>query len=259
MPKNNHPQTAVVIPFHDPDGMMFPHLVKITPILKSTFGVAYLSIPSTTLANFPEHVSWLKDDDFFQLIFIQDGAAVGKHFKELFQFAAHTTAPQTVLHLCFIDRLAFAMQTEYRDQFILDMTSLPQDTLPCIFQRSPKAWTTHPRNYYEVEKFITTIGELTLQKSLDFAWCHLVITASHLAAILPSIQGDNLNMMAEIVLQIQDEITSQDVDWLAWEDPFLLSRNESELKSEREQDVRETHKRLSYALPMIQKILDFRK
>jgi hypothetical protein len=42
------------------------------------------------------------------------------------------------------------------------------------------------------------------------------------------------------------------VDWLAWEDPFILQRDAAELKREREQSLDETNKRLKYVLPMLE-------
>ncbi len=42
------------------------------------------------------------------------------------------------------------------------------------------------------------------------------------------------------------------MDWLAWEDPFVLGREAAELKRERENSRAETYKRLSYAVPMIE-------
>ena len=59
-------------------------------------------------------------------------------------------------------------------------------------------------------------------------------------------------MVAEMIFYMQDEIKTRDVDWLAWEDPFLLSRDSAELKHERENSLDETNKRLRYVLPMIE-------
>jgi len=42
------------------------------------------------------------------------------------------------------------------------------------------------------------------------------------------------------------------VDWLAWEDPFILERDADKLKQEREHSLVETQKRLKYVLPMIE-------
>jgi hypothetical protein len=59
-------------------------------------------------------------------------------------------------------------------------------------------------------------------------------------------------MVAEMIFYLQDDIHTRDVDWLAWEDPFILSREAAELKCERENSLEETQKRLSYVLPMLE-------
>src|SRR6185369_12610676 len=115
---------------------------------------------------------------------------------------------------------------------------------PLIFQRSEAAWETHPRNYRELEQIVTRVGELLFNRSLDFAWCHLVVQAAQLQAILPHIKNHDLSMVAEMVLLLKDEIQTQSVDWLAWEDPFICDRDPRQLKQEREQSSAETQKRL---------------
>ena len=42
------------------------------------------------------------------------------------------------------------------------------------------------------------------------------------------------------------------VDWLSWEDPFILSFDPDRLKLEREQSVAETKKRLSHVTSILQ-------
>jgi len=51
---------------------------------------------------------------------------------------------------------------------------------------------------------------------------------------------------------MQSDIKTCAVDWLSWEDPFILSRDAVELKCERENSLAETNKRLRYVLPMIE-------
>jgi hypothetical protein len=58
-----------------------------------------------------------------------------------------------------------------------------------------------------------------------------------------------------MIFYLQDDIQTRDVDWLAWEDPMILSRDAAELKHERENSPEETQKRLSYALPMIETLI----
>ena len=70
--------------------------------------------------------------------------------------------------------------------------------------------------------------------------------------ILPRIKNRDLSMVAEIVLLLRDAIKTEDVDWLAWEDPFILERDALELKAERESSSAEIKRRLGYVLPMLQ-------
>jgi hypothetical protein len=64
-----------------------------------------------------------------------------------------------------------------------------------------------------------------------------------------------LSMVAEMIFYLQDDLHTRDVDWLAWEDPFILSRDAAELKREREKSLEETQKRLSYVLPMLETLI----
>lgn len=249
---------AIVFPFHDTEGVMFPHLKTITPLLKQTFSEAFLSITAITAASSPEHIEFLEKDPFFNCYLLKHDLPVGKQFKSLYEFAAESCSIERILHICFIDRLAFALQTNHGKQFVKDVTSLTMESTPVIFQRSEKAWESHPRNYYEVEKFVTTIGELVLGQKLDFAWCHLAICSTHLAEILPDVQGDDMSMMADIILLVRKKTRTQDVDWLEWEDPFFSSVGGKELKQIREKSIQETQKRLSYTMPMVDKILNHR-
>jgi hypothetical protein len=69
---------------------------------------------------------------------------------------------------------------------------------------------------------------------------------------MPLVKNPDLSMVAEMIFHLQDGIHTRDVDWLAWEDPLILSRDPSELKHERENSLAETQKRLKYVVPMIE-------
>ena len=77
-------------------------------------------------------------------------------------------------------------------------------------------------------------------------------TAGALREIMPLVKNPDLSMVAEMIFYLQENIQTRDVDWLAWEDPFILSRDPVELKNEREKSMEETRKRLSYTVPMIE-------
>jgi hypothetical protein len=244
-------QPALVFPFNDPDGGMFQHLQSILPDLKRHFEHAYLCPPRSTL-KWVEHIRQLQADDFFTIFPVDVELQIGEHFAYLYQRAAAMAHPDQPLHLCFLDRLAFALEGPYRNLFLADVDSLVVSDLPLIFQRSETAWETHPQNYREIEGIVTTAGRNLFGKELDYAWCHIVVRAGQLREIMPLVKNPDLSMVAEIIFYLQDEIHTRDVDWLAWEDPFILSRAADELKHEREKSLEETQKRLSYALPMIE-------
>jgi hypothetical protein len=250
-------QPAIVFPFHDPDGFMFPHLQVITPVLKQNFSDAYLVVTATTRESCPQNIGWLAENSFYSLFLLQDDLPVGDQFTHLYRQVALDALPEKQLHLCFLDRLTFAIRTEHCPQFFADVQASAGEAFPLIFQRSNKAWKTHPQNYFKIENFITILGKILFGKTLDFAWCHLVIRTGLLREIMPLVKNSDMSVLAEMILQIQDKVKTKDVDWLAWEDPFLLSRDPVELRSERENSSAETHKRLAYAMPMIEALSQY--
>ena len=161
---------VIVMPMNDPDGLMFPHLRAITPPLKSVFANAFVSVPRPTREKQPEQIAWLKSDAFFQALYHDADVSVGEDFLSLFAHAASSCRPSQLLHLCFVDRVAFALQTGHRKSFIADVQSVMPIDAPLIFARSESAWATHPRNYRQLEHMITQTGEILFSQSLDFAW-----------------------------------------------------------------------------------------
>ena len=243
-------QPALAFPFNDPDGTMFDHLQTILPDLKSHFERAYICPPLST-QKLSEPMQQLRSDDFFMVFPADREMQIGEHFAYLYRRAAQAAPPEQILHLCYLDRLAFALEGEYRDSFLQDIDSLSVDNVPLIFQRSEHAWETHPRNYRELETMVTTVGRNLFGKDLDYAWCHIAVRAGELREIMPFVKNLDLSMVAEMIFYLQETIHTHDVDWLAWEDPFILGREAAKLKHEREKSLQETQKRLNYVLPMI--------
>ena len=148
--------------------------------------------------------------------------------------------------------MAFTLEGEYRASFLRDVDSVSPADLPLIFHRSPLAWQSHPQNYRDIETMVTTVGRHLFGVELDYAWCHIVVQARQLREVIPLVKLPNISMVAEMVYYMQAGIHTREVDWLAWEDPFILGRNAAELKRERETSMEETRRRLAYALPMIE-------
>lgn len=240
---------AIAFPFVIADPLLLAHLPAILPDLKEHFERAYFSVlPSA------DCIDQLQADDFFSILKIDPLMQVGEHFKFLYQQAADLAHPDQILHLCFLDRIAFVLQTEYRDAFLADIDRLSLDDMPLLFQRSQSAWETHPRYYRSIEGLVTAVGHNLFDKDLDYAWCHLAVRAGQLREIMSLVKKPDMSMLAETIVHLQDDIKTCDVDWLAWEDPFILSRNASELKNERDTNLDEIKKRLRYVMPMIETI-----
>lgn len=242
---------ALAFPYSDPDGTMFHHLEAILPDLKRYFERAYICPPLSTLQQI-EHIRQLQADDFFTIFPVDREMQIGEHFAYLYQRTAEAAHPQQIIHLCYLDRTAFALEAEYKDAFLADIEPLSTDDVPVIFQRSQVAWETHPHNYRELERIVTTVGHNLFGRELDYAWCHIAVRAGQLRDIMPLVKNLDLSMVAEMIFYMQDDIKTRDVDWLAWEDPFICGRDDNELKHERESSLAETNKRLKYVLPMIE-------
>lgn len=235
---------------------MFPRLQAILPDLKVLFGHAYVCPPYHTRRH-SDLMEWLAEDDFFTVFPLDQPMQIGEHFTHLYLNAARLADRDEILHLAYVDRLSFILQGSYREQFLKDVNSLRPDQLPLIFQRTATAWRTHPRNYYEIESFVTSIGKILFGVSLDYAWCHLVVPACRLKEIMPKVRNRDLSMVTEMILLLQSDIKIREVNWLAWEDPFVLSMDPEDLRQERENDLAETQKRLGYAIPMVETLLKY--
>lgn len=241
---------ALVMPLYDPEGLVLPRLEAVTPALKELFAQVFLGVDPVTCRAQGQRIAALEQDPFFEVVDTISG--VGHQFFTVYRAAAVSCRPERVLHLCSVDRVVFALSTEHRQPFIDDVRRASSNGhSPLIFQRSPAAWASHPDNYWRLEHMVTEAGEMLFGRSLDFAWCHLVVRAGVLASILPRLQARDLSLVAELVLLLLDVVETEEVDWLAWEDPFILGRDPQLLRKEREESVVEVRKRLGYVVPML--------
>lgn len=245
---------SLVIPLNDPANLLLPQLKTVTPQLKAIFDRAYVSVDPDTARS--QDLTWIETDSFFQLYRHPAPLSVGRDFHTLYTQAANASPDNAILHLCFIDRVAYSLQSEHCQSFTQDMQASAQLTIPLIYERSESAWATHPTNYRALEETVRTTGQVLFGKSLDFAWCHIAVPALQLRRILPHVHRADMSLLAEIVLALRDTIQTQSVDWLAWEDPFIFNRNAAELKTEREHSPTENRKRLGYVIPMLQLLAD---
>jgi hypothetical protein len=233
---------TAAIPLHDPDGLLFPHLQTIKPILKKIFTYIFVSLPQETQDQQPLLAAWIKSDPFFRVLPVQAQMMIGDHFYQLYTFASREAPEDQLIHLCYPDRLAFALSTPFKTQFIEDIKNCNGNEMPVLFMRSDKAWSTHPANYQAIENMATLAGEMVFHKTLDFGWCHLVASAGRLKTALKSVHNRDLSMVAEMLIALENQVVTKEVEWLA-------------LRRERENSLEEVHKRLNYVIPIL-KLID---
>ena len=247
---------ALILPFHDPTGSLLAHLETITPQLKIIFGRVFISVSPATKTKQARQLNYLSQDNFFALNFNAPDTLPGEHYLSGYRHAVTICPSEQILHLCDIDKVAFALQSDHEASFVADINSINRDITPLLFQRSPAAWATYPRNYREFEHFAITVGQILFGRYLDFAWSHLTLQAGQLKKILPQLKQRDFSVLAEIVLLLEDQLTTKEVDWLAWEDPFIDGRDPAQLRLERENSRQETHKRLNGMMPFLQLLLE---
>jgi hypothetical protein len=250
---------VLAMPYHDPDGRWISHLENITPLLADLFDQVYLGVSSMTLEAQPEAVRRLQANPFFRLSFAPSGSLVGDHCLAAYRQAVQECAPDQVVHMAYLDRVSFILQTHYREAFSADMRCLDAAGAPLLYMRSETAWAAHPRNYYDCEMMATRAGELLFGLSLDYCWCHCAAAASQLKPLLAKIRSHDFGAQAEITLLLRQTLTIRQVDWLTWEDPFFEGRDPLELKREREASLVENQKRLGYVIPIMQVMLQYSK
>ncbi len=248
-------QPAVVFPCHDPDGGTLAWLETIVPQLKALFASAFVGVTESTANAQAQRIARLKADPFLSISVTPHDTPIGVQFHHLYHRTTESCPANQVLHLCFPDRLIYAVLGPQREAFCADVKAV-SDT-PLLFQRSEVAWKSHPWNYVVAESLITQLGKVILGRSLDFSWCHLALTAQQLSEILPQTKAQDLAILCEMVLALRLSLRTRDVDWLAWEDPLVLGCELEQLQHEREQSAAETKKRLGYVKSMLQVLFDF--
>ncbi len=247
---------AALLAGHDPGGGTLRALQKCTPALKKLFQTTCLSLTTPTLESQPELCAFFREDEYFQ-VFVPDHIPVGNHtvgkqFRSLYRWSLERLPQDMLVHLAFPDRVSFALLTSHAGAFSESISSLQPAHTPLIFHRSEAAWVTHPATYSRLEQMVSQAGEMLLGKWLDFAWAHIAVQADRLSQALEQTHRDDWSFVAELVLRLEPGVQTMDVDWLAWEDPFILGVDADQLRQERENDPAETRFRMSYVVAMLE-------
>ena len=247
--------SAIFFPFHDPNNIEAKFLKQILPLLKENFDNAFVSITPKTIVSNPEAIAFLQQDSFFVVNTNSDNSLIGDHFVAGYTNVVNHSRPDQILHLSSSDRMAFAL-LNYKEALLNDLKNVASENSPTLFLRSSKAWSTHPTNYYAAESMVTEAGKILFSKTLDFTYCHFSLTAEQLKQALPYLTAHDLVVTSQLIFYFKDQIKTKEVDWLAWEDPFIFGKDPRQYKLERENTPAELEKRMNYVLPEIKYLFE---
>ena len=245
----------VAMPIHDVDGELTEKILERSLILKMIFRKAVVSITPVTEEKNPDLVKKLKKNTFFEVILNKEGTHFGDHYLAAFKGAVKTAKKGEIIHFCNQDRLIFIIDN-YLDTFKKDL----KGKKTTIFQRSDKAWQSHPINYRATESMATDLGFKLFGKKFDFFWCSFSMSKENLAKTNSLVKDyrDDYLICAEMILLNFKKITIKEVDWLAWEDPYIFHKDADKFKKEKESDEKEGEKRLAYVIPTIKYLLNLK-
>jgi hypothetical protein len=248
--------SAVILPLHDPSGRLFELLWHCLPELKAMHIQAFVSLSPDTKKLQTENINKLLDDPFFMCVNNAPGTQCGDHFLAGYKLAVNNVSPHIMLHSCDLDKIAHTLSSPHHDTYIADVQWANRQQAPVLFQRTEAAWQTFPEHYRIIEHYAIDTGKLLFNKYYDFACSHFAMPAKTLQNVIPGIKGHGFDILLEIILAVREQLITKDVDWLEWEDPFVLQVDAETLRKQRDNDPQEYKKRLVYIIPFLQILYD---
>lgn len=247
------------VPYHDPAGLYNLEFQKHLTLLKTIFVIVCLSVTSETKKRNKSFIDFLKSQGI-QLIYNNPKSSIGDHSRNAIKLAIQQNIPHSVVFFGFLDRVLFNLTSSHKEQFVNDIQLFSRKEC-VIFQRSPKAWKTHPNNYQYVERTVSGIFQLLTGQNLELNPCAFLLSHKSAKILLDYSTTNSWAIWGEwVLLAITKKLglTTPKVNWLSWEDPFWSKQDLEQLKKTREVNPKETLKRLHTNLPIIQLLLEER-
>jgi hypothetical protein len=238
-------------PYYDPEGRYNRAFQRQLETLQSAFDAVCVSVASPTGKGNASFVSYLKTQGCG--VFDNPAkATIGNQSREALRLAlAHAKTGQPIF-FGFLDRILFALETEWRWQFLQDLT-VYRTVEFLVFERSQSAWDTHPANYREIEQMVSRVFELFCGQSIELMPCALLLSYDAASGILNQSSSPSYEVWAEWTLLAMKNgipVTTRKVDWLAWEHPHWQGVDPAELKRCREASPDEVVKRIEMNVPV---------
>ena len=243
----------LAIPYYDPDGRYNACFRQYKDLLLSTFEAICLSVIAPTETRNASFLHELSETGCTLVQTAPEGS-FGQPSRDALRCAAKDASSISPVFFGFLDRILFALDTEWRSSFLADLHAFQTHDF-CVFERSPAAWATHPSNYREVEQMITQMGHMLWGLSIEWSPGALLMSPSTVQMVLQSSVSPSFAIWGEwILLALTHHIglTQKSVDWLTWEDPYWEQTDVQALKHRRESSQDETRRRIAWNTPILQ-------
>jgi hypothetical protein len=218
--------------------------------LKSSFDKICLSVVPPTSEDNAAFIQYLEEQGCF-VSYSTPGTFYGNHSREALKLAVEHAQAQQPIFFGFIERILFALETEWRISFLQDL-KVYQAAEFVVFERSLAAWDTHPANFREIEHMLSRMFEFLHGEFIDLMPCAFILSYATATVILSQSVSLSTDVWGEWVLLAMKNhvpITRSKVDWLAWRDAYWERIEPSELKRQRETSQAETIKRIKMNVP----------
>ncbi len=249
----------LALPYYDPAGKHNQVFQRQLETLRSAFDAICMSVAPPTGQDNASFVQRLAEQGCLVLD-NAPGSTLGDHSRQALWLAlTHARAEQSIF-FGFLDRVLFALETEWRDTFLQDLATYRADEC-LVLERSPLAWSTHPSNYREMEQMVSRTFQWLSGTFVELSPAALVLSRRAAHTILGQSQSASYDIWGEWVLLAMRNgipVTTRQVDWLAWEDPYWEGADPADLKRAREASQEETLKRIRMNVPILMMLTEDR-
>ncbi|MBN1811987.1 MAG: hypothetical protein JXA14_09145 [Anaerolineae bacterium] len=242
---------VLTFPYYDPNGRYNHAFQRQLKTLQSAFDMVCVSVAPPTGRDNGGFVHYLEAQGC--AVFDNPiGATIGDQSREALRLALQHAQAQQPIFFGFLDRILFALETEWRWQFLQDLKVYHTAEF-LVFERSQAAWGTHPANYREIEQMVSRMFELLCGRPIELMPCALLLSHNTASSILGQSTSPSHEVWAEWALLAMKNgipITTRKVDWLAWEHPYWEGIDPDELKHRQEASTDEVIKRIKMNVPV---------
>jgi len=242
----------LTLPYYDPTGQLNASLRRQLATLQAAFTALCFNVVADTAECNGEAIGELAAQGC-AVHKCPPGASIGDQSRAALRLALTRPATDGSIFFGFLNRVLFALETEHRAVFLHDLSTAPAHDL-LLYERSPAAWDTHPKNYREIEGMASRMFEVLSGRRLELMPCALLLSRDAAAAVLAESTNASHAVWAEwllLAMKAGIPITTRGVDWLAWQVAHWEGGDADLLRRAREHSRDEFVKRVRMNVPVM--------